>query len=161
MDTFVLHVRRQTGFTSAAIATKVIIDGSTMARLNVGGGKDFTLPRKPVNITLLSQVSMGKDIEKSFTIDPGDSQDVTLLFSYKVNPKGLIPFGAIFYQQSFIETEIIHGPSASSASTENAGSSGQSQQTSSTASGDRKFCTECGTPNPKSAKFCQGCGHKF
>ena len=59
MDTFVLHVRRQTGFTSAAIATKVIIDGSTMARLNVGGGKDFTLPRKPVNITLLSQVSMG------------------------------------------------------------------------------------------------------
>ena len=67
---------------------------------------------------------------------------------------------AVFQAQG-IETEIIHGPSASSASTENAGSSGQSQQTSSTASGDRKFCTECGTPNPKSAKFCQGCGHKF
>ena len=33
--------------------------------------------------------------------------------------------------------------------------SGNSSKTS------NKFCTECGTPNPRSAKFCQNRGHQF
>ena len=164
MDTFILHVRRQAGITAAAAATKIILDGNTVAKLRVGGSQDLTLPRKPVNVMLLTQVSLGKNIEKSFVIDPRDSQDVTLLFTYKFNAKSLIPFGAFSQQQSFIETEVIHGPSVSSSrvSTANTSySSGQSQQQSSSTSGNNKFCTECGTPNHKTAKFCQNCGHKF
>lgn len=162
MDTFILHIHRQSGFTAAAVATKVIIDGNTMARLRVGGSQDLVLPRKPINVVLLTPVSLGKDIEESLIIDPRNSQDVTLMFTYKFNPKSLLPFGAFSQQSSFIETEVIHGPSVGTSNTANTVyTSEQAQQPSSATSGGNKFCTECGTPNPKSAKFCQGCGHKF
>lgn len=163
METFTLHIRRQPGFTAAAAATKVIVDGNTMASLRVGGNQDLVLPRKTVSIVLLTQVPLGKDIEKSFTIDPGDSQDVTLLFTYKFNAKSLIPFGAFTQQQAYIETEVIHGPSVSSNTTANSTNTPpQSQQfTSEPSSGEIKYCTNCGKPNPKSAKFCEQCGNKF
>lgn len=68
METFTLHVRRQPGFTAAAAATKVIIDGIAMASIRVGGSQDLVLPRKTVSVELLTQVTLGKDIKKSLTI---------------------------------------------------------------------------------------------
>ena len=161
MDTFILHVRRQSGFTAAAASTKVIIDGYSQASLKVGGSQDFTLPRKPTTIVLLTQVALGKDIQKTLTIDPQDSQEVTLLFTYKFNAKSLLPFGAFTQPQSFIETEVIHSPSVSTASSSSSAFAAEQPQQAAPPTGDTKFCTECGKPNPKSAKFCQGCGHPF
>ena len=161
MDTFILHVIRQSAFTAAAASTKVIIDGCSQASLKMGGSQDFTLPRKPTTVLLLTSVALGKDIQKTLTIDPRDSREVTLLFTYKFNAKSLIPFGGFTHQQSFIEAEVILGPSVSaSASPSSAFAAEQPQQTASP-TGETKFCTECGTPNPKTAKFCQGCGHPF
>ena len=161
MDTYILHVRRQSGITAAAVATKVIINGRSQGSIRVGGSLDFTLPRQSTNIVLLTQVSLGKDIEKALTIDPGDSGEVTLLFNYKFNAKSLLPFGAFTKQQSFIETEVIHGPSINrkAESTERSSFTEQPQQAA--PKGTTKFCTECGTPNPKEAKFCQNCGNPF
>ena len=161
METFTLHIRRQSGFTAAAAATKVIVDGNAMASLRVGGSQDLVLPRKTVNIVLLTQVALGKDIEKSLTIDPGDSLDVTLLFTYKFNAKSLIPFGAFTQKQSFIEAEVIHGPSVNSPSSAYTAYAPPQDQQASPVTGEKKFCTECGTPNPRSAKFCGECGHQF
>lgn len=161
MDTFILHVRRQTSFTAAAASTKVIIDGCSQASLKVGGSQDFTLPRKPITVVLQTSVALGKDIQKTLTIDPRDSQDVTLLFTYKFNAKSLIPFAGLTQQQSFIEAEVIHGPSVSAASNSSSAFTTEQPQQTTSPTGEMKFCTECGTPNPKSAKFCQGCGHPF
>lgn len=174
MDTFILHVKRQTGFTSAAASTKVIVNGRLMASLRIGGSQDFTLPRQPTNIVLMTQVPLGKDIQTTLTIDPRDSQDVTLLFVYKFNAKSLFGFNAFTEQQANIETQVIHGPSVSnssrfssqpSSSTSSASSSSSSpserSQQISQPSGDVKFCTECGFKNPRTAKFCLNCGNKF
>lgn len=160
MDTFVLSVRRQAGFVGAVASTKVIVDGSQQASIRTGGVHNFTLPRKPVNVILLIQVPLGKDIEKTVLIDPRDSVEVTLLFTYKINAKALLPFNAFTHQQFNIDTEIIYGPSISGQYV----SSSVTAETSSqpvTPAGDTKFCTECGASNPKEAKFCQNCGHKF
>lgn len=161
MDTFILHVRRLSGFTAAAASTKVIIDGCSQASLKMGGSQDFTLPRKPTTVVLLTSVALGKDIQKTLTIDPRDSREVTLLFTYKFNAKSLIPFAGFTQQQSFIEAEVIYGPSVSAGSSpSSAFAAGQPLQAASPTE-ETKFCTGCGTPNPKSAKFCQGCGHPF
>lgn len=161
METFTLHIRRQPGFVAAAVATKIIVDGNTMASIRVGGSQDLVLPRKTVSVVLLTQVALGKDIEKSLNIDPGESQDVTLLFTYKFNAKSLNPFGAFTQQQSFIETEVIHGASINSPSPANSAYTPPLHQQTSSAPDEKKFCTECGAPNPRSAKFCQECGYKF
>ena len=161
MDTFILHVRRQSSFTAAAASTKVIIDGFSQASLKVGGSQDFTLPRKPITVVLLTSVALGKDIQKTLTIDPRDSQEVTLLFTYKFNAKSLLPFGSFTQQQSFIEAEVIHGPSVSTSPSPSSDFAAEQPQQAAPPTGETKFCTECGTPNPKSAKFCQGCGNKF
>lgn len=161
MDTFILHVRRQSGFTLAGGSTKVIIDGGNMASLWTGGSRDFTLPRKPTNVVLLTPVPLGKDIQKAVTIDPRDSQEVTLLFTYKFNGKILLPFAVFTQQQAFIETEVIYGPTASATSSFSSASSAEQPQQTEPPTGDTKFCTDCGAPNPKSAKFCQSCGHEF
>ena len=167
MDTFVLRVKRQSGFVAAAVSTKVLIDGVTQACLRVGSGKEFTLPRRTVTVTLHTPVALGKDIDKTVTIAPENFLNVTLLFTYKVNKKSLLPLGSFIEQTAIIETEVIHGPSvttsqgnAFSSETTNASASAQSQQPASTPRAV-KYCTECGTQNPKGAKFCQGCGNKF
>ena len=168
MDTFVLRIKRQTGIVAAASSTKVIIDGTQRINMRVGGVQYFTLPRKPVNVILLNQVPLGKDIEEMVTIDPRDSAEVTLLFSYKFNPKILLPFGAFTQQASFFETEVIHGPSLSNTQSASAShvagqpfsATEQPQQSPAPESGV-KYCTECGTPNPQAANFCKNCGNKF
>lgn len=159
MDTFTLHIRRESAFTAMAAVTKVIIDGGNVTNLRSGGSHDVVLPRKPVNVVLLNQVPMGKDIQEVVTIDPRDSSEVTLLFKYKFNPKMLLPFGAFTQQQSFIKTEVIYGPSVGSASS--AYASAQASQPLTPKTEGSKFCTECGMGNPKEAKFCRECGHKF
>lgn len=168
MDTFVLHIRRESGIVAAAVSTKVIIDGSQRTNIRVGGIQHFTLPRKPVNVMLLNQVALGKDIERTVTIDPRDSAEVTLLFTYKFTPKALLPFGAFTQPSSFIETEVIHGPSVSDArSAPSSSVSGEplsntvQAQFSSASEDNIKYCTECGTPNPQAANFCKNCGNKF
>lgn len=170
MDTFVLHLRRQSGLVAAVTPTKVIIDGERRQSIKVGQCHDYTLPRKKIQVMLLIPVSLGKDIEKTVTVDPRDSAEVTLLFTFKFNPKILLPFGAFTQPQSSIETEIIYGPAVGGASSAAAASAAYSAAPAggaaegsapSAAPGEKKFCTECGTPNPKTAKFCQGCGHKF
>lgn len=168
MDTFVLHLRRQSGLVAAVTPTKVIIDGEHCRSIKTGQCHDYTLPRKRLQVMLLIPVALGKDIEKTVTIDPRDSVEVTLLFTFKFNPKILLPFGAFTQPQSSIETEIIYGPAVATASSSahaaytapRTEEPVEEQHTSAT-SGEKKFCTECGTPNPKSAKFCQGCGNKF
>ncbi len=159
MDTFTLHIRRESAFTAMAAVTKVIIDGGTVTNLRSGGSYDVVLPRKPVNVVLLNPVPMGKDIQEVVTIDPHDSSEVTLLFKYRFNPKMLLPFGVFTQQQSFIKTEVIYGPSVGSASS--AYASAQASQSTTPKAEGSKFCTECGTANPGSAKFCQNCGHQF
>ena len=161
METFTLHIRRQPGFVAAAVATKVIVDGNAMASIRVGGNRDLVLPRKTVSVVLLTQVALGKDIEKLLTIDPGDSLEVTLLFTYKFNAKSLIPFGAFTQEPSFIETEVIHGPSGNSPSPANTTYTPPQRQQTSSVPDEKKFCTECGASNFRSAKFCQECGNKF
>lgn len=178
MDTFVLHIRRQSGFTSAAASTTVMIDGSPVAKLRVGEHRDYTLNRKPVTIVLMTPVPMGKDITETVPIDPRDSREVTLLFTYKFNLKAFIPFGVFTQQQAYIETEIIYGPSVATSTPASpvyapesapkptpaapANSSAPTPQAApATPSTDRKFCTECGSPNPRAAKFCIQCGRPF
>ena len=167
METFVLRIKRLSGYVGIAATTKVIVDGSQRANLRSGGVQHFTLPRKPVSVVLLNQVPMGKDIEKVFTIDPRNSAEVTLLFNYKFNPKSLLPFGAFTQQQMFIESEIIYGPSvdspqsATSPTNEQPSLSAVHDDPASAPDTDVKYCTECGTPNPQAAKFCQNCGNKF
>lgn len=178
MDTFVLHIRRLSGFTSAAASTTVMIDGSVVAKLRVGEHKDYTLSRKPVTIVLMTPVPMGKDIMKTVQIDPRDSREVTLQFTYKFNAKMFLPFGVFNKEQAFIETEIIYGPSVASVAPASpvytpesapkptpaapAYSSAPTPQVApATPSADRKFCTECGSPNPRAAKFCIQCGRPF
>ena len=160
MDTFILHIKRESGFVAAVATTKIIIDGINKCGMKAGSSQDFTLPRKPVEVVLLNSVSFGKDIKETVVIDPRDSIEVTLIFRYRFNAKSLLSFGSITKQTCFIETEVIHGPSVSSAST-SASYTAERTASASTTPGDTKFCTECGTPNPKSAKFCQGCGNKF
>lgn len=165
MDTFVLHIRRLSGFTSAAASTTVMIDGSVVAKLRVGEHKDYTLSRKPVTIVLMTPVPMGKDIMKTVQIDPRDSREVTLQFTYKFNAKMFLPFGVFNKEQAFIETEIIYGPSVASVAPASPVYTPESAPTSqaapATPSADRKFCTECGSPNPRAAKFCIQCGRPF
>lgn len=160
MDTFVLHVRRQPGLVASAMSTKVIIDGSPRSSLRVGGVQHFTLPRRPVNVTLLTQVPLGKDIEKLITIDPRDSTEVTILFTYKFNPKSMLFFNVFTKPTSFIETEIIYGPSISALPASSSVTAGTLSQ-SDTSDVNAKFCTECGASNPKEAKFCKNCGNKL
>lgn len=168
MDTFILAVRRQPGIVGATASTKVIVDGLQQASIRTGGVHKFTLPRKPVNVILLIQVPLGKDIAKTVLIDPHDSIEVTLIFTYKLNAKALLPFYVFTQQQFNVDTEIIYGPTISSqqhdtstqvhaqfmASTSQHQDEGESDN-------KVKFCTECGTANPKEAKFCQNCGNKF
>ena len=86
----------------------------------------MTLPRKKIQVMLLIPVSLGKDIEKTVTVDPRDSAEVTLLFTFKFNPKILLPFGAFTQPQSSIETEIIYGPAVGGASSAAAASAAYS-----------------------------------
>jgi len=160
MDTFVLHIRRQAGLVAAAMSTKVIIDGSQRTSLRVGGVEHFTLPRRPVNVMLLNQVPLGKDIEKLITIDPRDSTEVTLMFTYKFNVKSMFFLNAFTKPTAFIDTEIIYGPSISGQPAPSSVATDTPSE-SVTPAGDAKFCTECGASNPKEAKFCQNCGNKF
>ena len=160
MDTFVLHVRRQVGLVASATSTKVIIDGSARASLRVGGVQHFTLPRKPVNVMLLIQVPFGKDIEKLITIDPRDSSEVTLSFTNKFNPKTLFFLNAFTQPSSFIETEILYGPSVSNQAVSSLLNIGASSEPN-PAVGNYKFCTSCGTKLNSSSKFCSNCGAKL
>ena len=59
MDTFTLHIRRESAFTAMAAVTKVIIDGGTVTNLRSGGSHDVVLSRKPVNVVLLNPVQAG------------------------------------------------------------------------------------------------------
>ena len=159
MNTFTLHIRRESAFTAMAAVTKVIIDGSIVTNLRSGKSHDVVLPRKPINVVLLNRVPMGKDIQEDVTIDPRDSSEVTLLFKYRFNPKTFLPFGTFTQQQCFIDTEVIHGPSVGSASS--AYASEQASQPSTPKAEGCKFCTECGAANTREAKFCRECGNKF
>lgn len=160
MDTFILHVRRLSGLTAATSSTEIIIDGNPKGRISNGGCQDIVLPRSVVNVRLLISVPLGKDIEKTITVDPRDSAEVTLQFTYKFNAKILLPFQAFTKPQSFVEESVIYGPSVVRA-TNMYGASNTAQQSSDVSSSDRKFCIECGTPNISTAKFCKNCGHKF
>lgn len=160
MDTFILHVKRLSGFTAAVSSTEIIVDGTLKGRVSNGGCQDIVLPRRVVTVRLLISVPLGKDIEKTIAVDPKDSAEVTLQFTYKFNAKTLLPFQALTKPQSYLEESLIYGRSVSSVNSM-CGASNASQQSSGLSSSDRKFCTECGAPNISTAKFCKNCGHKF
>ena len=177
MDKFLLRIQRKTGLLGLATSVEVTIDNANKRKFKNGDMQEYELDRRPVTVHLFYGVPVGKNLEHTMVVDPQGCSEVTLTFSYKMNPKYFLPFGAFRYPQFLFDTEVIRGGSRGSAAQQplyqqavnprrTASEPARQPQQPSAQQGqagvkDYKFCSECGTRVKREAKFCPECGTKL
>ena len=183
MDTFILRIQRQSGgICGLGMSTEVTIDGGNKRLFKAGDVQEYELPRKMTNIRLFNGVPVGKNIEDSFVLNPENHKILIITFSYKMNPKYFLPFGAFRHPQYLFDRKILFEDQTvqtsqfvNSVQAQTVAPQPQTSQAAQTApaspepttndapstSQEFKFCTECGTKNKRDAKFCIECGHHF